>query len=139
MNAFQTHGAFSWNELMTTDPAAAAHFYKQLLGWTFESSEMPGIGTYRVASVAGEKIAGIMGLPPDAGQMPPAWGGYVTVDNADETAGECAALGGKVLVPPTDVPGVGRFAVLQDPQGAVFNVMAYLEESGDGAQGASGT
>jgi predicted enzyme related to lactoylglutathione lyase len=128
MNAFQTHGAFSWNELMTSDPAASAHFYKQLLGWTLESSDMPGIGIYRVVKVEGEKVAGIMGMPSQSGPMPPAWGAYITVDNTDETAGECAALGGKVLVPPTDIPGVGRFAVLQDPQGAVFNVIDYFDE-----------
>jgi uncharacterized protein len=47
------------------------------------------------------------------------------VDSADETAGECAALGGRVLIEPTDIPGIGRFAVLQDPQGAVLNIMEY--------------
>jgi len=127
MDAFQTHGAFSWNELMTPDPAAAAHFYHQLLGWTFDSMEM-GMGPYRVVKVDGQAVGGIMGMPPDApAGMPPVWGCYVTVDNADETAGECAALGGKVLMPPTDIEGVGRFSVLQDPQGAVFSVIAYLD------------
>jgi predicted enzyme related to lactoylglutathione lyase len=127
MDAFQTHGAFSWNELMTPDPAAAAHFYHQLLGWTFDSMEM-GMGPYRVVKVDDQAVGGIMGVPPDApAGMPPVWGCYVTVDNADETAGECAALGGKVLMPPTDIEGVGRFSVLQDPQGAVFSVIAYLD------------
>ncbi len=127
MDAFQTHGAFSWNELMTPDPAAAAHFYHQLLGWTFDSMEM-GMGPYRVVKVGEAAMGGIMGMPPDApAGMPPVWGCYVTVDNADETAGECAALGGKVLMPPTDIEGVGRFSVLQDPQGAVFSVIAYLD------------
>lgn len=127
MDAFQTHGAFSWNELMTPDPAAAAHFYHQLLGWTFDTMEM-GMGPYRVVKVGEAAMGGIMGTPPDApAGMPPVWGCYVTVDNADETAGECAALGGKVLMPPTDIEGVGRFSVLQDPQGAVFSVIAYLD------------
>lgn len=127
MNAFQTHGAFSWNELMTPDPAAAAHFYHQLLGWKFDSMEM-GMGPYRVVKVDESAIGGIMGMPPDApAGMPPVWGCYVTVDNADETAGECVALGGKVLMPPTNIAGVGRFSVLQDPQGAVFSVIAYLD------------
>lgn len=127
MDAFQTHGAFSWNELMTPDPAAAAHFYHQLLGWTFDTMEM-GMGPYRVVKVGEAAMGGIMGMPPDApAGMPPVWGCYVTVDNADETAGECAALGGKVLMPPTDIEGVGRFSVLQDPQGAVFSVIAYLD------------
>ncbi|MFM7507588.1 MAG: hypothetical protein ACKO3M_13745 [Rubrivivax sp.] len=66
-----------------------------------------------------------MGMPPDAGPMPPAWGCYLTVSSVEDTMAQCAALGGKTLVPPMDVPGVGRMAVLQDPQGAVFSVMAY--------------
>ena len=129
MDAFQTHGAFSWNELMTPDPAAALHFYHQLLGWSFDTMEMGGgTGPYRVVKVGDAAIGGIMGMPPDSPPgMPPMWGCYVTVDNADETAGECAALGGKVLLQPTDIEGVGRFAVLQDPQGAVFSVIAYAE------------
>ena len=127
MDAFQTHGAFSWNELMTPDPGAAANFYRQLLGWEFDTMSM-GDGPYRVVKVEGQAVGGIMGTPPNAPPgMPPMWGCYVTVDNADETAGECAALGGKVLMPPTDIQGVGRFSVLQDPQGAVFSVIAYFE------------
>ena len=127
MDAFQTHGAFSWCELMTSDPQAAADFYGKLLGWTFDTMEM-GMGPYRVVKVGEAAMGGIMGMPPDApAGMPPVWGCYVTVDNADETAGECAALGGKVLMPPTDIEGVGRFSVLQDPQGAVFSVIAYLD------------
>jgi predicted enzyme related to lactoylglutathione lyase len=127
MDAFQTHGAFSWNELMTPDPGAAANFYRQLLGWEFDTMAM-GETPYRVVKVEGQALGGIMGMPPNSPPgMPPMWGCYVTVDNADETAGECAALGGKVLMPPTDIQGVGRFSVLQDPQGAVFSVIAYFD------------
>ena len=84
-----------------------------------------GTGPYHVASVGDTAVGGIMGMPPDAGPMPPAWGCYITVDNVDETMAKCTALGGKTLVPPMDVPTVGRMAVLQDPQGAVFSVMTY--------------
>jgi hypothetical protein len=66
-----------------------------------------------------------MGMPPDAPPMPPAWGAYVTVDDVDATLAKCSALGGKVLVPPMDVPTVGRMAVIQDPQGATISVIAY--------------
>lgn len=127
MDVFKTHGAISWSELMTTDPARSADFYHQLFGWTVETMPMPQ-GPYRVLKVDGTPIGGIMGLPSNAPPgMPPNWCPYVTVDNADETAGECAALGGRVIVPPTDIPGIGRFAVLQDPQGAVLNIMEYAE------------
>ena len=55
----------------------------------------------------------------------PNWGCYVTAADVNATLVRCTSLGGKTLVPPMDVPGVGRMAVLQDPQGAVLNVMAY--------------
>ncbi len=124
MDVYKTPGAFSWNELMTTDPEAAGRFYAGLFGWTLKNMDM-GTGAYHVASVAGTQVCGIMGMPPDGAPMPPAWGCYVTVSSVDETMAKCAALGGKTLVPAMDVPGVGRMAVLQDPQGAVFSVMAY--------------
>lgn len=127
MDPMKTHGAFSWCELITTDPQAAAGFYQQLFQWQVSTMQMPG-GPYHVVKVGDTSVAGIMHRPADAPHMPPQWGCYVTVDNADETAGDCAALGGKVLVPPMDIPGVGRFAVLQDPQGAIFNVIDYVDD-----------
>ncbi len=66
-----------------------------------------------------------MPMPPDTGEMPPAWGIYLTVDNVDETAKKAKALGGKVLIEPRDIPEVGRFCVLQDPQGAWFSAISY--------------
>jgi uncharacterized protein len=124
MDVYKTHGAFSWNELMTTDPAAAGRFYGELFGWTIKNMDM-GTGPYHVASVGDSQVCGIMGMPPDAGPMPPAWGCYVTVNDVDATIAKCTALGGKLLMPAMGVPTVGRMAVLQDPQGAVFSVMAY--------------
>jgi uncharacterized protein len=122
MDPTKTHGAFSWNELMTTDPDAAGRFYGGLFGWQIKNMDM-GTGPYHVASVGDTQVAGMMALPPDAPPMPPAWGAYITVDNVDATIAKCTALGGKTIMPPMDVPGVGRMAVLQDPQGAVFSVM----------------
>jgi len=125
MNPMQTHGAFSWNELITSDPAKAAEFYGSLFGWTVESMEMPGFGVYRVIKVDGQPMAGLMAKPPGAEGMPPAWGSYVTVHNVDATVDAAQRLGAQLLVPVMDVPGVGRMAVLQDPQGAVINVITY--------------
>ncbi|KPF50911.1 glyoxalase [beta proteobacterium AAP121] len=126
MDVFKTHGAFSWSELTTPDPAAAAAFYGELFGWSVKAPD-PNMADYRVASLGETMVAGICAPFPDAPPAPPHWGAYVTVDNADASAAKCAALGGKVLVPPMDVPTVGRMAVLQDPQGAVFSVMTYSE------------
>jgi len=124
MDVFTTPGAFSWSELTTPDPAAAASFYSQLFGWNL-SPPMEAMGNYRVANVGEQAVAGIMPPPPGAPAMPPAWSVYITVADADAAAKQCTELGGKVLVPCMDVPTVGRMAVLQDPQGAVFSVMAY--------------
>jgi predicted enzyme related to lactoylglutathione lyase len=124
MDVFKTPGAFSWSELVTTDPAAAAAFYGQLFGWTVEPPN-PAMGGYRVVKVGEAAVAGVMDMPPGAPPMPPHWGCYVTVADTDQTVARCLALGGKLLMPAMDVPGVGRMAVLQDPQGAVLSVIAY--------------
>jgi uncharacterized protein len=124
MDVYKTAGAFSWNELSTPDPAAATRFYGELFGWTAKNMDM-GSGDYHVVSVGDTQVAGIMAPPPEAGPMPPHWGCYITVANCDDSVKRCTALGGKLLAGPMDVPTVGRMAVLQDPQGAVFNVMAY--------------
>ena len=126
MDPFQTPGAVSWTELMTTNPAAATEFYGQLFGWKFETMNM---GTpYSVLKVGESAIGGVMGMPPGAPPgMPPAWVTYVTVADVDALAVKVTELGGKVMMPPTDIPTVGRFAVIQDPQGAVINMISYLK------------
>jgi hypothetical protein len=125
MDAFKTHGAFSWSELMTTDPKAAAAFYGQLFGWQSEDMSM-GTGTYQVQKLGDAAIGGIMSMPPGApAGMPPAWGCYVTVSNVDETVAQAEKLGGKLVMPVMQVPGVGRMAVIADPQGAVLSVITY--------------
>ncbi len=122
-DVYKTPGAFSWSELMTTDPEAASRFYGALFGWSFEKMDM---GTpYHVVKTAGTSVGGIMGMPPDAPPMPPNWGCYVTVADADATAKKCVELGGKVMHGPVDIPTVGRFVVLQDPQGAVLSAISY--------------
>jgi uncharacterized protein len=129
MDVFKTHGAFSWSELMTTDAAAATQFYGELFGWACQTMEM-GQGPYHLMKIGETSIAGIMGPMPDAPPAPPAWGPYVTVDKVDESVTRCQALGGRLCAGPFDVPGVGRMAVLQDPQGAVFNIITYSAEAG---------
>lgn len=129
MDVFTTPGAFSWSELMTPDPASAREFYGALFGWTFDEMPMPE-GTYNVIKLGEAAVGGIMGTPPGSGPMPPMWGCYVTVADADATVRRCVELGGKVIVGPQDVPGVGRFAVILDKQGAALNVMAYTPMPG---------
>ena len=121
---FTQHGAFSWCELMTTDVAAAKTFYTKLFGWNTEEMTMPGM-TYTVVKVGDKGIGGIMATPQEAQGMPPMWGAYVTVDDVDATAKTAEQLGGKLIVPPTDIPDVVRFCVIQDPQGAVLSAITY--------------
>jgi uncharacterized protein len=125
IDPFQTPGAFSWVELTTSDPKAARNFYGKLLDWQFKDMDMGPGGTYTVISVAEQGIGGIAATPPNAKGMPPSWGGYVTVADVDKVIAKVAGLGGKVLMPPTDIPTVGRFATIADPQGAVVSLIAY--------------
>jgi hypothetical protein len=122
---FQKHGMFSWNELMTIDSDGARKFYEELLGWKFVEFPMEGM-SYWVIKAGDEEIGGIMKIPPEPGGIPPHWGGYVTVDDVDASAKKVKELGGRIMVPPTNIPEVGRFCVFHDPQGAVLALITYL-------------
>ena len=116
-----TPSHFVWYELMTTDPAAAKAFYSQVVGWQATASSMPGMD-YTLLSAGPHQVGGLMALPPEASAagMPPAWSGYVSVDDVDAKASALQQAGGTLLRPPADIPGVGRFAVVADPHGAAF-------------------
>jgi len=118
-------GAFSWAELATTDVEDAKRFYSSLLGWTTEKAPVEGM-EYTLAKVGEERVAGIMSNHCQGGEIKPQWGIYITVDDVDATARMAEELGGKVLMPPTDIPNVGRFSALMDPQGVMFSVITYL-------------
>ena len=81
-----------------------------------------------MVKVGGEAVGGMMTAPPEcAAGMPPAWGVYVTVEDVDATARQVEELGGKLRRPPEDIPGIGRFVVLQDPQGATLCAITYRQ------------
>jgi predicted enzyme related to lactoylglutathione lyase len=119
-----THGAFSWTELTTSDPKAAREFYGKLLDWQFTDVDM-GKSVYTVINVGGQGVGGITAVPPNAKGMPPAWGSYITVNNVDAVVARVAGLGGRVLLTPTDIPTVGRFATIMDPHGATVSLITY--------------
>ena len=124
-------GKFIWCELMTTDTAGAQAFYAKVVGWTARDSGMPGMA-YTVLSAAGAGIGGMMALPKeacDAGARP-GWAGYVAVGDADEVAAAIEAAGGSIHKPPADIPGIGRFSVVADPQGASFIIMRPIHPTG---------
>jgi len=118
-------GTFSWAELATPDVEGAKKFYTSLLGWTTELAPVEGM-SYTLAKAGEERVAGIMSNQCQGGEIKPQWGIYITVDDADATARKAEELGGKVLIPPTDIPKVGRFSTLMDPQGVMFSVITYL-------------
>lgn len=126
------HGDFIWYELMTTDAGAAQEFYGQLLGWSFADSGQPDMD-YRLAGKNGLDIAGLMQLSPEmtAGGARPAWLGYIGVDDVDASVAAAEKAGGLVMMPATDIPGVGRMAMVTDPQGAPFYVMKGSVEGGE--------
>jgi predicted enzyme related to lactoylglutathione lyase len=114
------HGQFVWYELTTPDVDAAKKFYPAITGW----GTQPFDNDYTVWTNAGTPFGGIFRLDDRMRQqgVPPNWMPYVETRNVDDTAKLAASLGGTILVPPTDIPGTGRFAVLKDPQGAAFGI-----------------
>jgi uncharacterized protein len=109
-------GAFIWSELATSDLAKSKAFYSAAFGWGWGGSD-----EYAEAQVAGRTIGGVMPRPPDLpAEMPDSWTVYFGSADVDGDAQKAADAGATVVVEPTDIPGTGRFAVLVDPQGAVF-------------------
>lgn len=120
-----TKGRFVWHELMTRDPVAAQDFYTKVIGWGTQKFEGSPAGDYTMWMIGDTPVGGVMKLPESAAAMgaPPNWLAYVEVPDVDETVALAQRLGGKALVPAEDIADVGRFAVLQDPQGGVFAII----------------
>jgi len=106
---------------MTSDAAAAETFYKSAIGWSAEDAGYSDV-RYTLLSVGDTQVAGLMTLPKEASDAgaKPGWIGYVAVDDVDDYAARFTRSGGMVHRPPADIPGVGRFAIVADPQGAVL-------------------
>lgn len=111
-------GALGWTELMTRDTATAEKFYTQLFGWKAKVSP-----EYTEFSVGATPDAGMMKIDEKWGSVPPHWMPYFQVDDCDGRAAKAKQLGGRVNVGPNDIPNVGRFATLSDPQGATFAII----------------
>jgi hypothetical protein len=116
-------GAPVWCELMTNDTDKAAAFYQELFGW--ERAPVPPLdGIAHSKFVQGDRgVGGMMPLRPDMGAASPSWTIYFAVEDCDRSAAKVVELGGTIRRPPTDIPGVGRFAVVADAQGAVMSIM----------------
>ena len=116
-----TNNTFCWNELASSDPKASVAFYTAIGGFTNKAQDMGKMGTYNVLESDGQPRAGIMSK--QMAEQPHAWLPYVQVASADKIAEKATKLGGSVIVPPTDVPNVGRFAVLLDNQGGALGIL----------------
>ncbi len=123
-------GTMNWNECQTWDAEAAGSFYEAVFG--VEVKEFPtaeGRPPYHVIHVDGRGVAGIFELDENMRDVPPNWGTIFAVANTDETVAKAQELGGTALMPGMDLPEIGRLAVLQDPTGAVFQVLQPPPES----------
>ena len=120
--SFGTPGAFSWFELRVPDAALAIDFYSTLFGWETSVMDMD-MGAYHVISVGGANMGGMISVSPD--EMPPHWGGYVTVADAAVFVKNVGNAGGKVLYGPHEVPGVGHMVMFSDPQGGRLSGVQY--------------
>jgi predicted enzyme related to lactoylglutathione lyase len=107
-----------WNELMTPDIVGARAFYASLFGWDLKPSPQ-----YTEIHVGPVPVGGMMQITPDMQGMPPCWTPYFAVDDCDGMVEKAKSLGGQAFVPPTDIPNVGRFSVIGDPQGAMFDIV----------------
>ena len=123
-------GKFVWYELVTSDVEAAQAFYGRVVGWTLEDAGAPGM-RYLIAKVGDRRVAGLMNFVPGCPEVPVHWSGYIGVADVDAMVARVEEAGGTVHRAPDDIPGVGRFAVVADPRGAVFTLF-----HGDGDAGA---
>jgi predicted enzyme related to lactoylglutathione lyase len=110
-----------WNELLTNDTGKAGDFYTKLFGWTAKAHG--GSVEYTEFMLNDKAFAGMMQIQSHMGPIPPNWGIYFAVDDCDAIAQKATSLGAQTIVTPTDVEKVGRFSVIQDPQGAVFSII----------------
>ena len=135
MSNAEVLGRFVWHELLTNDTAGAAAFYPKVVPWRTAPSSMPG---YTIWMAGQNQIGGLMALPAEAGSTPPHWLVYVGTPNVDSTCSQAQGLGARIVKPPADIPNVGRFAVLSDPQGATFALFTPGGGPPPGSQPAQG-
>lgn len=118
-----SNAGFVWHELMSTDPEESKRFYREVAGVSVARTD--GDQGYPLLIADGQPVGGIAGPQPDgwpSGGPEAHWLAYLGTDDVERAVRTAQALGGDVLLPPVDVPGIGRAAVLRDTQGAAFGV-----------------
>jgi len=114
---------FIWHELVTSDQNKSGIFFTELLGWTRTEVDAGKFGTYTLFQKDGRDVAGMMNHTPETPGKESFWHSYIKVDDVDLCAESASTLGGKVVVPPHDVPDVGRICIVEDPTGAIAHLM----------------
>jgi predicted enzyme related to lactoylglutathione lyase len=120
---FDVPGALTWSELVTRDVEGSAAFYGAIFGWVARESSMSGMD-YIVWEHDGRPIAGMQPMDGDEwpDDLPPHWMLYFAVTDCDDSAADVQSLGGRIVQPPTTLP-IGRYAVVEDPQGGTFSIL----------------
>lgn len=119
---------FIWHELVTSDQNKSGAFFTELLGWTTIEVDAGNFGKYTLFKKDGQDVAGMMNPTPDTPYKGSYWHSYISVDDVDACANRAPALSGKVIVPPHDVPDVGRICIVEDPTGAIAYLMQPLKK-----------
>lgn len=118
-HALNTGRTFVWHEVYAPDAQKAIDFYTQALDFGTQEMDMGPMGSYRMLTRNGQGVAGVMSTnSPEMQGVPPHWATYIAVDDVDARLAKCQSLGATVIVPPMDIPTVGRMTLIQDPQGA---------------------
>lgn len=119
---------FIWHELVTTDQASSGAFFSQLFGWTRKETDAGKFGIYTLFQKDGQDVAGMMNPTPDTPVQGSYWHFYIAVEDVEECARQAPLLGGSVVVPPHDVPDVGRICIVADPSGAIAHLMQPMRQ-----------
>ncbi len=126
-------GHFVWNELLTRKVDEVKRFYSSLLGWEFRHWEE---GNYLLIRRDDQEVGGLMPIGGDVWEgVPNFWMAYIQVEQIDQLVGRVEELGGKLIEPPMEVPGVGRIAIVADPSGAVVGLIQFASPSDDSQAG----
>lgn len=124
------HGTICWTELASKDLEGAKKFYSELFGWTLKGGDTTSADCADAAAMnyteivaGGKPVGGMYQITEQMGGMPSNWSTYVSVDNVDAAAKRAEELGGSIVMPPMDIPQVGRFSVIKDPSGGNISII----------------
>ena len=119
---------FIWHELVTPDQKRSGTFFCQLFSWTRKEVDAGPFGIYTLFQKNGQDVAGMMNPTPDTPGKGAFWHSYIAIEDIDECTKRASSLGGSIVVPPHDVPDVGRVCIVADPTGAIAHLMQPLRQ-----------